>query len=72
MNLDTEMVTTLALTIPCARCEAKVNDRCASITGGKAGLHAARSEVIYRAYGLGYADGVAETTRTFDEALLNG
>lgn len=60
MNLRTDMVYAIALTIPCPRCEAPVNERCTSISGGKAEIHASRAEPIYRSYALGYADALAE------------
>lgn len=61
MNLRNDMAYALALTIPCPRCEAPINERCTSISGGKAEIHASRLEPVYRSYALGYADALAET-----------
>jgi hypothetical protein len=57
--VNNDQINELALAIPCPRCEAKVNEPCTSITGGKAPLHTGRTEPLLRAYGFGYADGAA-------------
>jgi hypothetical protein len=45
-----------ALTIPCARCEAKVGVRCTTITGRPTDVHMARVQPLTEAYAAGYDD----------------
>lgn len=48
---------TAALSIPCARCEAKVNDPCTTITGNLAdGPHVARWRPLADAFSAGVRD----------------
>jgi len=43
--------------IPCARCEAKVNEHCVTVTGKRCAYHAARVTPLGDAYLQGYHAG---------------
>lgn len=52
---DTEWdITTAALTIPCARCEATVGQTCRTITDHPTDPHACRTGPLQQAFGMGY------------------
>lgn len=57
-----------ALTIPCARCEAKVGDPCQTITGRPAEVHQARVEPLTTAYAVGYREAEDDGIRRWERS----
>lgn len=50
----------LAMSIPCARCEAKPFESCRTISGRSAPVHTARTVPIYKAWHIGWDEAHAE------------